>query len=65
MWRIDPNQATRFAGCGLQFLDEAGLTDLVEFHAEESQLVLPRLLGEGRSFGLAFVDGDHRFDGVF
>jgi hypothetical protein len=23
---IDPNQATRFAGCGLQFLEEAGLT---------------------------------------
>jgi predicted O-methyltransferase YrrM len=62
---IDPNQATRFAGCGLQFLEEAGLSELVEFHAEESQLVLPRLVGEGRSFDLAFVDGNHRFDGVF
>lgn len=27
---IDPHQATRFAGCGLQFLDEAGVADLVE-----------------------------------
>jgi predicted O-methyltransferase YrrM len=62
---IDPYQATRFAGCGLQFLDEAGIADLVEHYAEESQIVLPRFLGEGRRFDLAFVDGNHRFDGVF
>lgn len=62
---IDPYQATRFAGCGLQFLEEAGLTGLVEHHPEESQVVLPRLLSEGRSFDFAFVDGNHRFDAVF
>jgi predicted O-methyltransferase YrrM len=62
---LDPNQATRFADCGLQFLEEAGLTRLVEFHAEESQIALPRFLTERRSFDLAFVDGNHRFDGVF
>src|SRR5215211_3140782 len=62
---IDPYQATRFSNCGLQFIEEAGLTDLVEHHAEGSEIVLPRILGEGRSFDLAFVDGNHRFDGVF
>jgi hypothetical protein len=31
--------------------------DLVDFHAEESQIVLPRLLAEGRRFDLAFIDG--------
>lgn len=62
---IDPYQARRFSDCGLQFLDEAGVAELVEHHAEESQLALPRLLGEGRSFDFAFVDGNHRFDGVF
>ena len=62
---IDPYQATRFANCGLQFLDEAGLAEHVEFHAEESLLVLPRLFGEGRRFDMAFVDGNHRFDGVY
>ena len=31
---LDPYQATRFADCGLQVLDEAGLGELVEFHAE-------------------------------
>jgi predicted O-methyltransferase YrrM len=62
---IDPYQARRFSDCGLQFLDEAGVAELVEHHAEESQIALPRLLGEGRSFDFAFVDGNHRFDGVF
>jgi predicted O-methyltransferase YrrM len=62
---IDPYQLTRFGNCGLQFLDEAGVTEVVEYRAEESQVVLPRFLSEGRSFDLAFVDGNHRFDGVF
>jgi predicted O-methyltransferase YrrM len=62
---IDPHQAMRFAGCGLQLLAEAGVADLVEHHAEESQIALPRFLAEGQVFDLAFVDGNHRFDGVF
>jgi predicted O-methyltransferase YrrM len=55
----------RFSNCGLPFLDEAGVAELVEHHTEESQLALPRFLSEGRSFNLAFVDSNHRFDGVF
>ena len=62
---VDPYQATRFGNCGLQVLEEAGVAWLVEYHAEESQIALPRLLGEGRRFDLAFVDGNHRFDGIF
>jgi len=62
---IDPHQATRFANLGLQLLGEAGVADLVEYHQEESQIVLPRLLAAGRTFDLAFVDGNHRFDWVF
>jgi predicted O-methyltransferase YrrM len=61
---VDPYQP-RLGNCGLQVLEEAGLTPLVEHRAEESQLALPRMLGEGRRFDLAFVDGNHRFDGVF
>lgn len=62
---IDPFQATRFANCGPQILDEAGVAGLVELVEDESQLVLPRFITEGRSFDLAFVDGNHRFDAVF
>jgi predicted O-methyltransferase YrrM len=62
---LDPYQATRFANCGLQFLEEAEVAGMVEHHAEVSEIALPRFLGEGRSFDLAFVDGNHRFDGVF
>jgi predicted O-methyltransferase YrrM len=62
---LDPYQATRFSNCGLQLLEEAGVSGLVKHHPEESQIALPRFLGEARSFHLAFVDGNHRFDGVF
>src|SRR5215216_4531777 len=62
---LDPNQAGRFGNCGLQVLEEAGVAFLVEHHAEESQIALPRFLAEERRFDLAFVDGNHRFDGVF
>jgi predicted O-methyltransferase YrrM len=60
-----PMHRTTYVGVGLQILEEAGVRDLVEFYAEESQLVLPRLLAEGRQFDLAFLDGNHRFEGVF
>ncbi len=60
-----PRHRTSFAGVGLQILEEAGVEDLVEFHAEGSEIVLPRLLAQGRRFDLAFLDGNHRFEGVF
>jgi Methyltransferase domain len=37
----------------------------VELHRAESELVLPRLLAEGRTFDLAVLDASHRFDAVF
>jgi predicted O-methyltransferase YrrM len=61
---LDPFQA-RFADCGLQVLEEAGVRSLVEFHAEMSQMALPKFLKQQRRFDLAFLDGNHRFDSVF
>ena len=60
-----PMHRTTYVGVGLEILEEAGARDLVEFYAEESQIVLPRLLNEGRRFDFAFLDGNHRFEGVF
>ena len=62
---LDPNQATRFGNLGLQLLARAGVASMLEHIAEDSQIALPRLLADGRRFDFAFVDGNHRFDGVF
>jgi predicted O-methyltransferase YrrM len=62
---VDPFQTESWNGAGLRTLREAGVEGLVDVIEEESQLALPRLVAEGREFDLAFVDGDHRFEGVF
>lgn len=62
---IDPHLPNSHVDVGLRALEEAGVRELVEFHAAPSELVLPRLLAEGRRFDLAFLDGNHRFEGVF
>lgn len=62
---MDPFQKSRFANCGRQILEEAGVWSLVDYHNERSEILLPYFLKEGRQFDLGFVDGNHRFDGVF
>ena len=59
---IDPFQESSWNGAGLMTLEDAGVRDHVEVIEEESQLALPRLVSEGRTFDIAFVDGDHRFE---
>jgi predicted O-methyltransferase YrrM len=62
---IDPRLPGSHVDAGLDTLEQAGVRELVEFYAEGSEVVLPRLLAEGREFDLAFIDGNHRFEGVF
>jgi predicted O-methyltransferase YrrM len=66
-FQLDPSPAahTTYAGVGLRTLEEAGVRSMVEFHEEESQIVLPRLLEHARTFDVAFIDGSHRFEAVF
>ncbi len=59
---IDPFQESSWRGAGLMTLEDAGVRVNVEVIEEESQLALPRLVSEGRTFDLAFIDGDHRFE---
>jgi predicted O-methyltransferase YrrM len=60
-----PTHRTTYAGVGLQVLEQAGVGGLVEVYAEESQILFPHLLADGREFDLAFIDGNHRFEAVF
>jgi hypothetical protein len=62
---IDPYQSTVWDGVGMQCLESAGLQSFIELFEEPSALVLPRLLSEGRRFGLIYVDGSHLFEDVF
>lgn len=62
---MDPLQSSKFHNAGLKLLRDIGIEDLVEFHQEPSQLVLPKLVAQRRQFDVAFIDGDHRFEGVF
>ncbi|MFI9161368.1 class I SAM-dependent methyltransferase [Kitasatospora aureofaciens] len=62
---LDPQQADQYHCAGLRAVRTLGLAGLVDFRPRDSSLELPRLVDEGRSIDLAFVDGDHRFQGVF
>jgi hypothetical protein len=62
---IDPFESTVFHNAALRATRMLAVDSMVEFHEEPSEIVLPRMLAEGRHFDFAFVDGDHRFDAVF
>jgi predicted O-methyltransferase YrrM len=64
---IDPTESAHWRNAGRRLIERAGAAEMTELIEEESQLVLPRLASQGRSFSfdLAFIDGDHRFDPVF
>jgi len=61
---IDPYQ-DHFANAGWSAVRAAGLEGVCTLLAERSQLVLPRLVGDGVVVDAAFVDGSHQFHNVF
>jgi predicted O-methyltransferase YrrM len=56
---------TDFGSAGARTVRAAGVEEMVEYVHQESQLALPGFAADGRSFDLALIDGDHRFEGVF
>lgn len=58
---IDPGQHTEWHGIGVANLRRAGY-DFFRLIEEPSELALPQLLREGRTFQLVVIDGFHTFD---
>lgn len=62
---IDPYQSQRFANIGLRLLHRAGLDDVVDHIEQRSEIALPAIVDKAGPFDVAFLDGNHRYDGVF
>jgi predicted O-methyltransferase YrrM len=62
---VDPFQTADFHGAALASIRRLGLEPMIEFHEEFSELALPKMVQEQRLFDFIFIDGNHRFDGVF
>jgi predicted O-methyltransferase YrrM len=62
---IDPFQETLWNNVGRQLVENQGLGGHFELIQEFSSQALPRLLGEGKTYDLVYVDGSHTFDNVF
>jgi hypothetical protein len=61
---MDPFQDI-FENIGLKNIERLGMTKKLDFRSDYSHNVLPALLLEGRKFNFIFIDGDHKFDGMF
>jgi predicted O-methyltransferase YrrM len=59
---IDPFQHSEHGGAAIANLRRAGLEEYFELRENTSQLALPKLLEEGVTLDLAFIDGWHTFD---
>jgi predicted O-methyltransferase YrrM len=62
---LDPEQDSFFQGVGTRSIKDAGAWENVEFHLERSQIVMPQMWSQSRVFDAVYIDGDHKFDGVF
>ncbi len=61
---MDPFQ-DHYQNLGVQNVKTLGLSDQLELIRDFSHSVLPRFMEEGRKFEFIFIDGDHKFDGIF
>ena len=61
---VDPWQTTVWDSCGLERIEQAGLSHRLTFYGAPSYQQLPRFLEQQRSFDFAFIDGQHLVDYV-
>lgn len=61
---IDAYQNKHWHGIGARNASAVGMDDAFRLIEELSIVALPRLLAEGLSFDVIFIDGNHLFDGV-
>lgn len=61
---LDPMQAS-WSDIGVSEPERLGLGSYLTCLYERSDVGLPRMIAGGRRFQFIFIDGDHRFDGVF
>ena len=61
---IDPVQSKYWDDAGRLQLENAGLEGYVEVIETYSLQAMPRLVAEGRKFGMAYIDGSHQFEDV-
>jgi predicted O-methyltransferase YrrM len=62
---IDPFQASVWDECGLMALEHEGLRDYLDFRPDFSSAALPKLVAEGRTYDVIYIDGSHLFEDVF
>lgn len=59
---IDPFQHQDWKGIALANVERAGFANMLEFHEDRSEHVLPSLAAQARRFDFALIDGWHSFD---
>ncbi len=65
VFTIDPFQERDWNDAGAMNIDAVGLGEFVEIVREPSELALPAMVKEQRTFSFAFVDGGHLFENAF
>ena len=61
---IDPFQ-DHYQNLGIANMKALGFAPYLELHEDYSHNVLPKLLEHKEKFDFIFIDGDHKFDGIF